>query len=326
MEPQASAKPVKLLDQVRRELRLRHRSKSTEKQYVSWIRRFILFHNKQHPSLLGKQHVEQFLTHLAADRNVAASTQSQALAALLFLYREVLKQPFGWLDQVVRAKKPKRLPVVLTESEVRSLIAQLSGQAWLIATLLYGSGMRLQECLRLRVKDLDFERMEIHVRDGKGQKDRVTLLPNTARQHLKEQLRRVETLHQQALQEGYGGVFMPHALERKYPHASKRLAWQFVFPANQPSRDPRSGQVRRHHVSPSTIQRQIKLAITQAQIHKHAGPHTLRHSFATHLLAAGTDIRTVQELLGHKDLSTTQIYTHVLGSSRMGVRSPVDRF
>jgi integron integrase len=323
-KPDKQPNPPKLLDQVRHRLRLKHHAASTEKQYVSWIRRFILYHDKRHPRELGRKDIERFLTHLAVERNVASSTQNQALAALLFLYREVLEQPFEWLEDVVRAKKPKRLPVVFSKPEAEAVLLQLNGLNWIMAMLLYGSGLRLKECLRLRVKDLDFEQLEITVRDGKGAKDRVTILPRRVVTPLQEHLATVRQQHEIAIQSGYGGTYLPAALEQKYPRASLEWPWQYVFPAKHPSRDPRSGTYRRHHLGESVLQGAVKQAIARAKIQKHAGCHTFRHSFATQLLAAGTDIRTVQELLGHQDVRTTQIYTHVLGTNRAAVRSPAD--
>lgn len=317
--------PPRLLDLVRQKARTKHLELSTEKQYVRWIRRFILFNNKKHPLEMGRLHVERFLTHLAVDAHVASSTQNQALAALLFLYRDVLEKDFGWLQDVTRAKRPKRLPAVLSVEEVQRVLSQLSGTNRLLANLLYGGGLRLKEALRLRVKDLDLERCEVTVRDGKGQKDRVTIMPRRIIPELKAHLASVRKLHDRHLEAGTGGVYLPFALERKYPHAATEWAWQYVFPAPRPSWDPRSRSRRRHHVSERTLQNAVRDALRTAGVVKHAGCHTLRHSFATHLLATGTDIRTVQELLGHKDVRTTQIYTHVLVQNRMAVCSPADR-
>jgi integron integrase len=316
----------KLLDRVRDRCRVRHLSLSTEHAYVGWIRRFILFHDKRHPLQMGAAEASAFLTHLAVDGHVAASTQNQALSALLFLYREVLEQDFGWLDDVVRAKKPKRLPVVFSPEEAMAVIGQLQGIRWLMGLQLYGGGLRLMECLRLRVKDLDFERLQVTVREGKGDKDRVTLLPEAIVAPLREHLAHVQQEHERALREGYGGVELPYALARKYPHADREWGWQYVYPAAQPSIDPRSGARRRHHLDPSYFQKAVAAAIRNVGIQKHAGCHTFRHSFATHLLADGTDIRTVQELLGHEDVRTTQIYTHVLRQNGFAVKSPVDRY
>ena len=323
--PPDGAKP-KLLDQVRACCRLRHMALKTEQTYVGWIRRFIVFHGKRHPLEMGEREVTAFLTHLAVAGHVAASTQNQALSALLFLYRQVLERPFGWLDQVVRAKKPKRLPVVFSPEEATAVLCQLQGVRWLMGVLLYGAGLRLQECLRLRIKDLDFARLQITVRDAKGEKDRVTLLPAMIVDALQAHLVRVRQRHEQAVREGYGGVELPYALQRKYPQAEREWAWQYLFPAERPSRDPRSGVWRRHHYDPSFLQKAVHAAIRRAGIAKPAGCHTLRHSFATHLVAEGVDLRTVQELLGHKDVKTTQIYTHVLQLNGFAVKSPADRF
>jgi len=317
-------KAPKLLEQVREVIRTRHYSLRTEGTYLGWIRRFILFHGKRHPREMGRQEVQQFLSHLAVEGHVAASTQSQALSAILFLYQQVLKQDIGWLDEVVRAKQPHRVPVVLTQDEVAAVLRHLSGTTWIMATLLYGSGLRLMECLRLRVKDVDFFYNQIVVRDGKGRRDRVTMLPQNIKMPLQRHLQDVHQLHAQDLQAGAGHVYLPYALERKYPNANHEWVWQYVFPAAQPSRDPRTGIVRRHHVHKLVLQRAVQAAVRQASLSKAASCHTLRHSFATHLLAAGYDIRTVQELLGHKDVRTTMIYTHVLNRGGRGVKSPAD--
>lgn len=317
--------PPKLLEQVVARLRVKHYSLRTEKSYVDWIKRFIWFHGKRHPMDMGAPEVEAFLSHLATDRNVSASTQNQAKSALLFLYKEVLAIELPWLDKVTQAKVPKRMPVVMTREEVQSVLARLDGSVWLIASLLYGSGLRLMECLRLRVKDVDFGRGEILVREGKGFKDRVTMLPASLVPSLKQHLERVKSLHGDDLGKGYGEVFMPMALEKKYPGAGKSWGWQYVFPSRNLSLDPRSGAVRRHHTDEKAIQRAMKKAVAAAGIAKPATPHTFRHSFATHLLESGYDIRTVQELLGHSDVSTTMIYTHVLNKGGRGVVSPLDR-
>ncbi len=314
----------KLLDRVRDKIRLKHYSIRTEDAYIQWVRRFILYHDKRHPAEMGAPEVEMFLTHLAVEGNVSASTQNQARSALLFLYKEVLGMELPWLDNVEQAKKPKRLPVVLTVDEARGLLAQLSGVHWLVAVLLYGSGLRLMEALRLRVQDVDFKRREIVVREGKGFKDRVTMLPELAVRPLSLHLDGVRTLHERDLAEGFGEVYLPYALARKYPNAGKSWGWQYVFPSGKRSVDPRSGETRRHHVDEQTIQRAIKQAVRHAGIVKPATPHTLRHSFATHLLQNGQDIRTVQELLGHDDVATTMIYTHVLNKGGRGVASPLD--
>ena len=314
----------RLLEQVREAIRVRHYSLRTEQTYVGWIKRFILFHGKRHPRDMGGQEVQQFLSHLAVAGHVAASTQSQALSAVLFLYQQVLKQDIGWLDDVVRAKQPHRVPVVLTQDEVKAVLAHLSGTTWIMATLLYGAGLRLLECLRLRVKDVDFTYNQIVVRDGKGRKDRVTMLPQQVKAPLQRHLHDVQQLHVQDVQAGAGHVYLPYALERKYPNASREWIWQYVFPAARPSRDPRTGIIRRHHIHKLVLQRAVHAAVRKANIPKPASGHTLRHSFATHLLEAGYDIRTVQELLGHKDVSTTMIYTHVLHRGGRGVKSPAD--
>jgi integron integrase len=314
-----------LLDRVRERLRVKHYSIRTEEQYVSWIRRYVLFHGKRHPREMGEREVEAFLTHLAVAGNVSASTQNQAKAALLFLYAQVLGVELGWLEGVTTAKSVRRLPVVLTEEEVRALLAQLKGLHWLIASLLYGAGLRLMEAVRLRVKDIDFARREIVVRDGKGGKDRVTVLPAKLVEPLRQQLARARELHSSDCLAGYGEVYVPFALARKYPRAPREWGWQYVFPATVLSEDPRSGRMRRHHFDEQAVQRAVKEAVRRAGIVKPASPHTLRHSFATHLLQAGYDIRTVQELLGHADVKTTMVYTHVLNRGGRGVLSPMDR-
>ena len=314
----------KLLEQVRAVLRTRHYSYRTEKTYIEWILRYIRFHDIKHPADMGAADVEAFLTHLAVERTVAASTQNQALAALLFLYREVLRVDLPWLENFTPAKKSSRVPVVLTKDEVKIIINQIKGTNWLIANLLYGAGLRLQEALRLRVKDLDFGFKQIVVRDGKGGKDRFTVLPTVLIEPLQKQLTAAEKLYKQDLRRGLGRVDMPFALARKYPNAEKEWAWQYVFPSKSLSVNPRSGQTGRQHVSPSGLQRVFKDALRKSRIPKNASPHTLRHSFATHLLQDGYDIRTIQDLLGHKEISTTMIYTHVLQNNRLGVRSPAD--
>jgi len=322
---QAAHNPPRLLDQVREAIRLRHYSIRTEQAYTDWIKRFILFHGKRHPREMGAAEVERFLTHLAVEGRVAASTQNQALSALLFLYREVLKVDLPWLGEMTRAKRPGRLPVVLTVEEVRRVLARIDGQQGLMADLLYGAGLRLLECVRLRVKDLDFEMRQITVRDGKGEKDRVTMLPQSVLEPLRAHLEKVKVLHAHDLEEGFGEVYLPYALDRKYPDASREWGWQYVFPAAGRSVDPRSGKERRHHVDEQTLQRAMKKAVRAAGLTKPASCHTLRHSFATHLLQSGYDIRTVQELLGHQDVATTMIYTHVLNRGGSGVISPLDR-
>jgi integron integrase len=316
---------LRLLDRVAERIRVKHYSLRTEQAYVGWIRRYILFHGKRHPADMGKTEVEAFLTSLAVQRGVAASTQSQALAALLFLYREVLGQDLPWLDDVVRAKQPARLPTVLTRDEVRRLLGSVAdAECAFVVRLLYGTGMRVLEALRLRVKDVELARHEIVVRDGKGGKDRVTMLPATLAASMRAQLARVAALHASDLAAGRGEVWLPHALAVKYPNAPRHPGWQYVFPAAGLSVDPRSGVERRHHLDEKRIQRAVKRAAQVAGIVKPVSPHTLRHCFATHLLEAGYDIRTVQELLGHADVSTTMIYTHVLNRGGRGVLSPLD--
>ena len=292
---------------------------------MSWVRRFVIANGRRHPRELGGPEVERFLTDLAARDDVASGTQNQALAALLFLYREVLGLKLPWMQDVVRAKRPRRLPVVLSRGEVDRLLGAMDGSTRLMASLLYGTGMRLMECTRLRVKDVDFERNEIVVREGKGDKDRRVPLPRTLRQDLQRAIERALMLHRHDLAEGLGEVHLPHALAKKYPTAAREAGWQYVFPSAHRSVDPRTGRTRRHHVDDSSLQRAVKRARLLAGITKPATCHTLRHSFATHLLEAGQDIRTVQELLGHKDLGTTQIYTHVLGRGAGAVLSPLDR-
>ena len=320
------SKKKKLLDRVSEAIQLKHYSPRTEEAYVSWIRRFILFHDKRHPREMGAAEIEEFLTHLAVDRDVAASTQNQALYALLFLYREVLRQDLDTETiDAVRAKKPRRLPVVLTRDEVRRVIGLLSGTQRLMAKLLYGSGLRLMECLCLRVKDVDFEQRQIVVRDGKGGKDRVTVLPETLLPFLQEHLQHVKYLHDDDLSKGYGCAPLPSALDRKYPNASREWTWQYVFPASQRTPHPKTGELVRDHVAPDGLYKALKRATHRASIEKHVTPHVFRHSFATHLLEDGYDIRTVQELLGHKNVKTTMIYTHVLNRGGLAVRSPLDR-
>ncbi len=317
--------PPRLLDQVRARCRRLNYSVRTERAYIGWIRRFVLANGKRHPRDLGAHEIEKFLTDLAVRGNVAASTQNQALSALLFLYREVLGLDLPWMEGVTRAKRPQRLPVVLSRAEVERLLTMIDGEVWLMAALLYGTGMRLMECMRLRVKDIDFERRQITVRDGKGAKDRQVPLPDSVRDRLKSAVERVRILHEQDLVAGNGMVWLPHALSRKYPNAEREFAWQYVFPARSLSIDPRSGARRRHHVDEAVLQRAIKVARTRAGIDKPVTPHVLRHSFATHLLEFGADLRTIQALLGHKDVATTQIYTHVLNRGAGGVLSPLDR-
>ena len=315
----------RLLDRVRAVARVRHLSLRTEQAYSDWIRRFILFHHKRHPEEMGAEEIRLFLSHLAVEGRVSASTQNVALCALLFLYRDVLGMELPYVEGIMRAKRPTRVPVVFTRQEVERLLAQLSGTYALIAGLLYGSGLRLMEALRLRVKDLDFAYGELLVRDGKGEKDRRTILPRPLAVPLQHHLEGVRVLHEQDLRNGFGEVYLPYALGRKYPNAAKGWAWQYVFPSAKLSADPRSGATRRHHASSDSVQREVKRAIRLTGITKHGGCHTLRHSFATHLLEDGYDLRTIQELLGHSDVRTTQIYTHVLNKGGRGVRSPLER-
>ena len=315
----------RLLDRLRGEIRARHYSIRTESAYVDWVRRFILFNDKRHPADLGPAEVAAFLTHLATERDVAASTQNQARSALLFLYGHVLKLDLPWLDEVISARVGRRLPVVLTQREVRGLLHELKGPMGLIAALLYGTGMRLLEGLRLRIKDVEFERRELTVRDGKGRKDRVTVLPENLILPLQQQIAAVQALHQRDLGHGFGGVWMPDALAVKYPASASSWGWQWVFPSTTLSNDPRTGEVRRHHLGEQSVQRAVAIAAQRAGIVKPCSPHVLRHSFATHLLQSGYDIRTVQELLGHSDVRTTMIYTHVLNRGGRGVRSPLDQ-
>ncbi|HEV7238060.1 MAG TPA: integron integrase [Thermoanaerobaculia bacterium] len=319
------ADPPRLLDRVREAIRTRHYSRRTEEAYVGWIRRYILHHGKMHPAAMGAVEVNAFLSHLAVAGHVSASTQAQALSALVFLYRHVLDDPLPWLDEIVRATRPRRLPVVLSREEVGALLAQLENTPRLVASILYGGGLRLLEALRLRVKDVDFAANLLVVREGKGNKDRRTMLPESLRAALKVQVGAVRRLHDRDLARGFGDVWLPDALSRKYPGAGRELAWQYVFPAARISFDPRGGVQRRHHFDESSIQRAVKSAVRAARIAKNAGCHTLRHSFATHLLEDGYDIRTIQELLGHADVKTTMIYTHVLQQTGgRGVRSPMD--
>jgi integron integrase len=314
----------KLLDQIRAVLRAKHYSFRTEETYLDWIKRFILFHHKRHPQEMAAPEIQTFLTYLAVDLHTAASTQNQALSALLFLYREVLNQPIRDPINAIRAKKSQYLPTVLSKDEATRLIAHLADPYQLMAKLLYGCGLRLMECVRLRVKDIDFEQHQIIVRQGKGHKDRDTILPDSLIAPLQRQLRYAQVLHQNDLEQGYGRVSLPDALERKYPNASREWGWQYVFPAHRLSIDPRTGQTRRHHVDETGLQKAVKAATITAGLNKPVGCHTFRHSFATYLLESGYDIRTVQELLGHRDVSTTMIYTHVIKRGGLAVRSPLD--
>ncbi len=321
----SAARRPNLLDRVREAARVRHLSYRTEQAYVGWVKRFVLFHGKRHPRHMGKSEVEAFLTYLAVDGHVASSTQNQALAAILFLYRHVLDQDLGWLENVVRARQPRRLPVVLSRNEVAQLLGAIEGTPGLVAALLYGSGLRLMEALRLRVQDLDLEYGQIVVRDGKGAKDRHTVFPNRLRPAMQEQLQMARELFDHDRARAVPGVALPGGLARKYPAAGTEWRWHWVFPAPRLATDPRSGVRRRHHLYEQRIQRAVRAALVRSGIHKRASCHTLRHSFATHLLEDGYDIRTVQELLGHKDVRTTMIYTHVLQRNRAGVVSPLDR-
>lgn len=323
MNNPAPHQPPSLLTRVRRQCRLRHYSLRTERAYVQWTVRYVRFHKLRHPAELQAPHVQAFLTHLAVERGVSASTQNQALNALVFLYKHVLEVDLGTVGPFPRAKRPRRLPVVLSPEEVATVLNHLEGTPRLVASLLYGSGLRLLESLRLRVKDLDFERGQLLVREGKGAKDRVTMLPTPLRLPLERHLRKVQVLHEEALADGYGSVYLPGALARKYPQAAYEWRWQYVFPAARRSHDPRSGLKRRHHLSEQSIQRAVRRAVRAAGLTKPASCHTLRHSFATHLLENGTDIRTVQQLLGHRDLRTTMIYTHVM-SHGPRVQSPLE--
>lgn len=323
-EQGATMEKPRLIDQTRNVLRLHHYSIRTEEVYIQWIKRFIYFHNKRHPKDMGEREVSSFLTHLAVDKHVSASTQNQALSAILFLYKRVLEVELAWLDDVVRAKRPKYLPVVLSKQEVRQVLNAMSGTNALVAKLLYGTGMRLMEALRLRVQDVDFEQYQIIVRSGKGNKDRITTLPETLVGPLKEQLEKARVIHNNDLSEGYGRVYLPFALDRKYPGAGVDFCWQYCFPSVGRSTDPVTGRIGRHHLHDKNIGRAIRNAARKVGINKRVSSHTMRHSFATHLIENGYDIRTVQELLGHKDVSTTMIYTHVLNKGGRGVKSPLD--
>ncbi|MFH1007292.1 MAG: integron integrase [Candidatus Latescibacterota bacterium] len=314
----------RLLDCLREALRSRHYSRRTEQTYCQWVKRFIHFHNVRHPAEMSEPEINAFLTHLAVKENVSASTQNQALSALLFLYRYVLGRDIGDLGDIIRARKPKRLPVVMSRDEVRAVVNHLDGEKWLMASLIYGAGLRLMECLRLPVQDIDFCSNEILVRDGKGGKDRVTMLPESLRKPLQDHLRRVKRIHDKDLADGWGRVQLPDALGRKYPNSPTEWRWQWVLPQKNRWNDPRTGQEGWHHVDESILQKTFKQAVAKAGFAKRATRHTLRHSFATHLLENGYDIRTVQELLGHADVRTTMIYTHVLNRGGHGVRSPVD--
>jgi integron integrase len=324
LSPTATRDKPKLLDQVRDVIRRKQYSIRTEQSYVDWIKRFILYHNKRHPREMAEGEVTQFLTHLARDRHVAPSTQNQALSALLFLYKDVLKQDIGWLENVERARRPTKMPVVLSHAELKRVFRHMHGVTKLMAGLLYGSGLRLMECVRLRVKDIDFESAQITVRDAKGGKDRVTMLPLNLAEALRRHLVRIRAQHEQDIEDGFGHVYVPFALSRKYPNAAKQWGWQYVFASSRLSTDPRTGKRRRHHMAEGILQTALKRAVDAAGIVKRANCHSLRHSFATHLLSRGYGIRTVQELLGHKDVSSTMIYAHVLNRPGIGVKSPLD--
>jgi integron integrase len=319
----STAVKSKLIDEIKTIMRVHHYSKRTEESYIKWISEFINFHKIKSPSDLGTGEINRYINYLAVNRNVSSSTQNLALCAVIFLYKQVLKKEVEGID-IIWAKKPKRLPVVFSRKETKSILEQLHGTNWIMANLLYGAGLRLMECIRLRVKDIDFEFNQIIVRDGKGRKDRVTILPGILKEKLKQHLIKVENLHNKDVQKGYGGVYLPYALDIKYPNAAKELCWQYVFPSPQISVDKRTGEMRRHHIDENVLQRVVKVAIKNAGIRKTGSCHTFRHSFATHLLEDGYDIRTVQELLGHENLNTTMIYTHVMKKGGLGVKSPAD--
>jgi len=323
--PNSTPRGKKLLDQVRESLRVKHYSYRTEETYVEWIRRFILFHGKRHPKEMGGSEIEAFIAHLAVERHVATATQNQALRAIMFLYKYVLKKELDMPPTLLRPGRPKRLPSVLTHAEAGRVIAQMKGVTKIMTKLLYGSGLRLMECMRLRVKDIDFENRQVIVRDGKGENDRATVLPESVVAELKLQLDNVKALHEKDLREGYGETYLPYALGVKYPNAGREWIWQYIFPASQRSTDAQSGEIRRHHLDESVLHRAVRDAAQRAKLDKPVSPHTFRHSFATQLLQNGYDIRTIQELLGHKDVKTTMIYTHVLQRGGLAVKSPLDR-
>ncbi|HKY99581.1 MAG TPA: integron integrase [Rhabdochlamydiaceae bacterium] len=323
-KPTSSPKGKKLLEQVSDAIRIKHYSSRTEKTYVDWIKRYVLFHNKRHPKDMGVQEVQTFINYLAIERHLSASTQNQALSAVMFLYRYVLQKDLDLPSDLFRAEKSENLPVVLTHQEAISVINKMTGVSQLMTKILYGSGLRLMECLRLRVKDIDFGNRQIIVRDGKGEKDRATMLPDVLTPDLQTHLKTVSAIHQQDIKEGYGEVYLPYALARKYPNAPKEWIWQYIFPASARSVDPETKKIRRHHVDPSVLQKAVRQAALLAKIDKPVSPHTFRHSFATQLLQNGYDIRTIQELLGHKDVKTTMIYTHVLQRGGLAVKSPLD--
>jgi integron integrase len=323
-EEKMDAKPKKLLDQVRETIRAKHYSYRTEQTYVEWIKRFVFFHQKRHPKDMGPEEIQAYITYLANERKVASSTQNQALSAIMFLYKYVLQKEIALPSDIIHPNRPERLPTVLSHQEAMSVIGKMAGVPKLIAKLLYGSGLRVSECLRLRVKDIDFDYKTITVRDGKGEKDRATLLPDSLIAELKDQIEIARLIHQRDLKEGYGEVSLSYALAQKYPRAPKEFAWQYVFPSMNRSVDPISKGIRRHHLDVTVVQKAVRQAALAARLDKPVSPHTFRHSFATHLLQNGYDIRTVQELLGHKDVKTTMIYTHVLQRGGLAVRSPLD--
>lgn len=314
---------IKLLDQIKTVMRVNHYSKRTEEAYIKWIREFILFNKKNHPSNMGEKEISRYINYLATKRNVSASTQNLALCSIIYLYKQVLKKEINDID-LVRARKPKRLPVVFTRKEVKGIVEQLTGTSWLAVNLLYGGGLRLMECVRLRIKDIDFEYNQVIVRDGKGRKDRITIFPSIIKERLKQHIKKVESLHEKDLKDGNGSVYLPYSLDKKYTNAGKEFGWQYVFPSPQISFDTRTGKKGRHHIDEKVIQRVVKTAIRKTGIRKNGSCHTFRHSFATHLLEDGYDIRTVQELLGHEDLNTTMIYTHVMKKGGLGIKSPAD--
>ena len=322
-ERAASKKKIKLLEQVRITLRANHYSLKTEESYISWIKQFIIFNNKRHPSELGKEEIQKFINYLAVERHVSSSTQNQALQAILYLYKKIIKQEIGWISEVKNVKRIKHLPVVFSRNEAASIIKNLEGIPKLIVSLLYGTGMRLNECLNLRIKDVDFGMNQIIVRDGKGEKDRITLLPQKLLLPLEKQIEKVKNIHSSDLKNGFGRTVLPYALKNKYPNADKEPGWQFVFPSQTFIYDEKTKMKFRYHVHESVVQKKVKEAIVKCGIDKPGSPHTFRHSFATHILDAGHDIRTLQEILGHKSVKTTMIYTHVL-KTVMGIKSPLD--
>ncbi len=324
MQPSSSSPKKKLLEQVSDAIRVKHYSHRTEQTYVEWIRRYILFHHKRHPKDMGVEEIQVFISHLATERHLSASSQNQALSAIIFLYRHVLQKEIEFPTDVIRAEKSKTLPTVLTQQEAMTVISKMTGLPQLMTKILYGSGIRLMECLRLRVKDIDFGNHTLIVRDGKGEDDRVTVLPNSLIPALQAQIKVVALIHRQDLEKGYGEVYLPYALAQKYSNAAKEEMWQYLFPAISLSIDPKSKKTMRHHMDETILQKAIRRAALLAKIDKPISPHTFRHSFATQLLQSGYDIRTVQELLGHKDVKTTMIYTHVLQRGAGAVKSPLD--